>query len=108
MFNRPSSTPWTSNSCWQRHVNRNETPARFLRLWLSPWPWLLCAVASGCTVLPDKPSGTPSAAYSDTAGTTLGKLAPRSEHDTSPDSAICILDRGEEAFLSRIALIDLA
>jgi putative cardiolipin synthase len=80
----------------------------FLRLLLSQWPWLLCALATGCTVLPDKPNGAPSAAFSDTSATTLGKLSPRPDKSINPNSAICILDHGEEAFLSRIALIDLA
>src|SRR4051794_30255428 len=36
---------------------------------------LLVALLAGCTVLPDKPTGTPSRAFTDTANTTLGKLA---------------------------------
>jgi putative cardiolipin synthase len=70
---------------------------------------LLLALIGGCTVLPDKPTGQPSTAFTDTQNTTLGKLAARANAETDPAvSSLCLLDRGEEAFVSRIALIDLA
>jgi cardiolipin synthase C len=92
---------------------------------------LLVALVSGCTVLPDKPTGTPSRAFTDTHDTTLGKLAATAADNdafTAGDrgasggtdsgkgasaagddrSAVCILDRGEEAFVTRVALLDLA
>jgi putative cardiolipin synthase len=93
------------------HLNPSIPRANLSRVRLSPWPILLCALVTGCTVLPDKPTGAPSTAFSDTANTTLGKLAPhlnQTSQPATPNSAICTLDRGQEAFLSRIALIDLA
>ena len=71
----------------------------------------IAVVLAGCTVLPDKPTGSPSRALTDTSGTTLGKLAARAcgGNGAEPQrSTLCILDRGKEAFVSRIALIDLA
>ena len=90
---------------WHLVVKVPEYGTIFPHLRLSPWPLLFCALATGCTILPDKPTGTPSSAFTNTATTTLAKLAPRSDQT---NSAICILDRGQEAYLSRIALIDLA
>lgn len=83
---------------------------------------LVLALLGGCTVLPDKPTGQPSFALTDTAGTTLGRPAAAAAcesgsgdgdnlQDASADdarSALCMLDRGEEAFTTRIALLDLA
>ncbi|HEY2588888.1 MAG TPA: phospholipase D family protein [Tepidisphaeraceae bacterium] len=71
----------------------------------------LALVLGGCTVLPATPSGAPSHALADTSGTTLGQFAACAcggEGAESNVSAVCILDRGKEAFVSRIALIDLA
>src|SRR4051812_18430223 len=66
------------------------------------------AAAPGCTVLPAKPTGAPSQAFTDTADTSLGKLAAARVGAEEQPSAISMLDRGEEAFVGRIALIDLA
>src|SRR3954447_15787245 len=80
-------------------------------------PMALVALIGGCTVLPDKPTGRPSTAFTDTQNTALGKLAASTNAETrqaqtEPDepavSSLCMLDRGEEAFVSRMALIDLA
>lgn len=66
------------------------------------------AVAAGCHVLPAQPTGEPSQALTDTAGTTLGRLLaePCARHPC--ESSLTVLDRPKDAFLARIALVDLA
>src|SRR5688500_12293554 len=54
------------------------SPSRRTRLGGVGWVHLaalLVALLAGCTVLPDKPTGAPSRALTDTGDTTLGKLA---------------------------------
>jgi putative cardiolipin synthase len=68
----------------------------------------MIVLLGGCAVLPSKPSGTPSYALADTGDTKLGKLAARSGAAARGESAVWMLDGGEEAFVSRIALIDVA
>src|SRR5262245_42685632 len=67
---------------------------------------VLLASFCGCTALPDKPTGRPSQALTDTGTTTLGQLASSAAtadnaEGASPLSALAILDRGEDAFLCR-------
>lgn len=77
-------------------------PASFLRLFA-----LVAATAlAGCANLPTMPLRDASSAFTDTRGTTLGRLAAASLVGSGPgDSGFRLLPTGDFAFDARIALI---